>query len=274
MLCEFFEFFRGHGAVFGGVEILAVHAAERLSRRPDEDDDVKHTFAGHTRLIRLAGEIAAYVLPLLFVRLDAGHEFFVQVQQAEREGDHDPAALFVDVAHLDARAADVDDRGAVERRIRAVGDEVAVGFLPPVDGVDGDARTAEHRRADFFEIPDGAQRGRRDKQKLVGAQPGTFFLHRRHGGDDLFDAAGGKVAPVQIVQQREVGAVFENDLRLFPAGLRDDHGNARRADVYDGISHTSFSFICRGRRRYLRRRGRSRCRDRRACICLRCPAGH
>ena len=240
---QLFELFIVHPALarLGGVRELRIDIVQRERRRTHHDDGGIAAFARHVRLVQLARHIFFDALGLALVRLDLLHKLVVQGEDAEVQAVHLRAVVRGEIADLHARAADVEQHGALVGAVKAVGDVVAVGLRLPVHRVDGQPRAVEDGGADLFKVADRAQRRRRDEVDDVHPEAEALVLHQRDRLDQLVDAPLRQVAPVQIVQQRQAGTVAENDLGDAVVGVRHHHRNAAGTDIDHRIFHTMSS---------------------------------
>ena len=292
MFGEFFEFFRLHDARAFAVldaRIFGIHRVQGEIGRAREDRCAERA-ARDLFFAEFFAHVFADLFPFFFVRLDARNELAVQIEHAETQAAAVRCAVFGQIAHLRARAADVDEHGALA--VAAVGDKIAVRLRFPVHKIDRHARAAQDLLAHLLEIFHRAQCRRGNDVQRLRAHAAAFFHHGGDGFGKFVDAARGQAAPLEIVQQREAGTVAEQDLLLLP-DLRHEQGNTARTDIDDGDLHVVLpfkfgppaeadamlsaaraGFTCRSRRRCAPPRGRVRRPDRRICICPRCPKGH
>ena len=253
MLDQLFELFAAHGALavlFLDPRVFGIHAVQREIGGAGEHHFAVRALAGNFRLVELAADVPGDLFGLVLVGLDLAHELVVQGQDAEPEAVAAGGVVFAEVADLDARAADVDQHGALP--VMAVGDVAAVGLRFGVDKVDGHARVPEDGGVHFFKVFNGAKGRRGDEEENVRPEADAFVFHDRNGVGQLLDAAAGQAAPVEVVHQRQAGAVAKDDLFFAADDVRHQERDAAGTDVDDGKFHVALLIsMPRGARRVL-----------------------
>ena len=236
MLCQLFELFIGHrsGAVFRGIaRIFGIHVVQGKIRGSDEDDGVERRIAGQFRFFQLTQDKFFDPLRLVFVRLNFFHKLFVQIYDADIEGNHFIAVIHRQIADFRAGAADIDERRLFVGTVNPVRDIIAIRLGATVDEVNGQTRALQKFGAYLIKVFRRTQSRRRDQVQNVYPEFGTFALHYDDRLDQFVDAAGRERFSLQIMQQRQAGTVFEHDLRRTRRYIGCDHGNAAGTDVDD-----------------------------------------
>ena len=253
---------------------IGIDVVEGGGRRADEDRRFKRPLFGKPRPVELLFQEFADGFDFLFIGINIGDELAREVGEPELHAEHLRLLRLGKVAYFDALAAQVDEDGALAGAIGEIGDIVAVGFGRLVDEVDRKPRRLAHESGDLAAVGDVTQRRGGDDVTALRALRGGERLHMIEQRREFNDAAAGEAVPLEIMDEAERRALAADDL-VHAAVFGDDHGNAARTDVDDGIFHdlSPLTFCPRRRCRCRAHRRPRRPWDRRTCTCPRCRAG-